>query len=309
MKIQSEYKKKLIEIDIPDSKYWIDRNKQRISSYWNNADNLDNRIKKEFLKAYKELEKELYTFIGKVGKDGVMSYSNARVIQLMKLLVPYIDDLYEFQQLSITQLLTDTYKDNYYKSLYTISTGIKIAKSFIGIDGTLIKTALSFPWSGENFSERIYNNKRKLINVMRQEITQGFIRGDNVNKIASVFKDKMNITYKNSKRLIQTETGAVITESSKRSYKELDLDKYEYISTLDSRTSDICRKMDNNTFYIDEMIIGVNAPPMHVNCRSDIAPYVDNNTGERIAKRLDTGKYEYISANISYEEWEKKFIK
>ncbi|WP_316959815.1 minor capsid protein [Staphylococcus sp. IVB6181] len=48
------------------------------------------------------------------------------------------------------------------------------------------------------------------------------------------------------------------------------------MAKLDERASKICRQNDDKVFYVKDMVPGVNAPPMHPNCRSTTAPYVGN---------------------------------
>lgn len=307
MKIKTEYKGKEIYIDIPDPKYWEERNKKKVSKYWTNADNMEKRLSKEYLKAYKELEKELYTFIGKYGENGVLKYSQKRIIEIMKKIKPYIDNLYSEQQLSITGYLMDTYEGNYLATTYMIQDSLKVYGSFVGLNKNAIKAAISYPWSGDSFSNRIYQNKDKLITTLKQEITQSIIRGDSIDDLSKTVSKRLEISKKASFRLVQTETGAVMTESDRVAYKDMGMDKYEYLSTLDSRTSEICRDLDGKVFNLEDMQIGVNAPPAHPMCRSTTSPYFDDLSASRIAKRLDTNEYEYIPSGISYREWEKRF--
>ena len=58
-------------------------------------------------------------------------------------------------------------------------------------------------------------------------------------------------------------------------YEEVGSDKYEYQAYLDSRTSDICKGLDNEIFYTKDAQTGVNFPPMHPNCRSTTLPLPD----------------------------------
>lgn len=289
---------------LPNSEYWIKRAEQRVSPYWANADNLEKRFKKEFQNVYKELEKELYTFAGK----NDLTYSQSRIIALMKEIKPHIDKLYDEQQTSIAEHLLNVYEDNYYKGLFSIAVGVNTSYSFVSLNESFIKSAISFPWSGENFSDRIYNNKTKLIQTLRTELTQSLIRGDSIKETARTVSDRLEISRKNANRLVQTETGAVISSSDKKSYKEWELDEYEYVATLDKRTSEICRSLDNEVFKLDDMVIGVNAPPTHPNCRSTTVPYFSDNIGKRIARDIETGRAEYVPSDMKYEQWYKKYI-
>lgn len=286
MIIKGEYKGKPINIEIPDNEYWNKRNENKVSKYWTMADNLEKRLSKEYLKAYKELEKELYTFIGKYGKEGVITYSNSRIIALMKELKPYIDNLYEFQQLSITDHLVEVFNDDFIKTTYMIQDTLKIYGSFVGINERAIKTIISYPWSGDSFSNRIYRNKDKLLIALKEELTQGIIRGDSISDLSKVMAKRLDISRKSANVLVQTETGAVLTEADKKAYKEYDVEKYEYLSTLDSRTSEICRDLDGKVFNLDDMQIGVNAPPLHPNC-FDKEVEIFTNNGWKYIKELN----------------------
>lgn len=307
MIIKATVKGKEIEIDIPASDYWIERNKQRITPYWNNADNLEKRMNKEFEKVYKELEKELYTFVGKFGTDNKLTYSQKRIVSLMKEIKPYIDDLYDYHQLSLTDLLMETYKDNYFKGLYDLTIGTKVAYSFVGINETAIKTAINYPWSGENFSDRIYNNKNNLIRSLRTDLTQSIIRGDSIKDTTKIVANRLGISRKNAGRLVQTEVGAVLTTSDKKMYEDFGLDEYEYVATLDDRTSAICKELDNKVFKVEDMTIGVNASPMHPRCRSTQVPFFSDNTTKRMARDLSIGKSVVID-DMSYKEWENTYV-
>jgi hypothetical protein len=47
-------------------------------------------------------------------------------------------------------------------------------------------------------------------------------------------------------------------------------EKYEWVSVIDGRTSEICRELDNTRWFYGKGPL----PPAHVNCRSNISPYV-----------------------------------
>lgn len=308
MQIKAKYKGKEITIDIPDNKYWQKRKELRVSSYWSNLDNVDNRFTKEMTSVYKELEKELYTFIGKYGKDGVLSYSDRRVVELMKVIKPYLDTSFDAQNKTMTDSLTDSYKENYIGSMHEIATGIQ-SSPFVAINERAIKTAISFPWSGESFSDRLYSNKNNLIRTLRQEIAQGLIRGDSIPDMARNMGKRLDVSNKALVTLLRTETGAVFTASDKKSYEDSDLREYQFLATMDNRTSKQCQDEDGMVFLVKEMVSGSNAPPLHPRCRSTTTPYFDDGFGKRIAKNFNTGKYEYVDSKMSYKDYASKFVK
>lgn len=308
MQIKTKINGETVFIGVPDFEYWIKRFDQEKAEFWKDADNLEMELSRQYSKTYKNLEKELRAYVSRNGIDNVMEYSQKRITGLMKELKPHVDELYQNEESLLFEHLYETFKANYLKTSFAIASSIKVYPFINEPTEAVIKTALSFPWSGENFSSRIYQNKNKMILQLRQELTQGFIRGDSVNDISKGVSNRVNISLKNAKRLVQTETGAVLTESDKIAYKDFWLDQYEYLSTLDDKTSTICQELDGSVHDLDDMVIGVNAPPMHPNCRSTTIPHFDDNVGERIARDINTGKAEYVPSTVTYKEWYNKYI-
>lgn len=307
MQIKTKINGETVFIDVHDYEYWIKRFGQEKADFWKDADNLEMELSRQYTKTYKNLEKELRAYVSKFGADNLMEYNQKRIIWLMKELKPHVDELYKNEEELLFKHLFDTFKANYLKTSFSIASGVKVYPFINEATEAVIKTALSFPWSGENFSSRIYHDKNKMILQLRQELTQGFIRGDSINDMSKRVSSRVNISFKNAKRLVQTETGAVLTESDKIAYKDFGLDQYEYLSTLDNKTSTICQELDGSVHDLVDMVIGVNAPPMHPNCRSTTIPHFDDNVGERIARDINTGKAEYVPSTITYKEWYNKY--
>lgn len=307
MQIKSEYDGKEIVIDIPDSEYWLDRAKKRVSAYWSNADNVEKELNKKFLETYKSLEKEFLAFSNKYGKDGVLTYSQKRVVSLMLELKPHIDRLYLDEDKLVTDHLSESYSDNYVKGMYELTSGTSVAFNFAKIDNRAVQAAITYPWSGASFSDRIYQNKDKLINVLRQEITSSLIRGDSTQQTARVISDRLDISRKDANMLVQTETAAVITSSDKKAYTDFGIQEYEYEATLDNRTSPICRELDMQVFDVQDMTSGLNAPPMHPRCyKDDVEVFTDQ--GWKLFADLN-GDEMFWSFNKDNAEGENGFIK
>lgn len=211
------------------------------------------------------------------------------------------------QQMTIEDFLYDTYESNYYQTGFNIAVGTGIGATFTKLNDRAIRQAITFPWSGDQFSQRIWDNRNKLVSTMRQTIINGFIRGSSVQKMSRELSKVMNSAYKNSLRLIRTETAHVIGEATAEGYNEYGIEQYQYIATLDKRTSSICRGLDSKVFDLKDKQVGVNYPPMHPNCRSAVAAYFDRDYTVRRARRND-GQNEIIP-NMSYSQWEKKYVK
>ncbi|MCD4839738.1 minor capsid protein [Neobacillus sedimentimangrovi] len=216
------------------------------------------------------------------------------------------------QQNTIMQWLVKVFKSNYYQTIYQLQVGTGLGIGFAQLNEAAVKEAITHPWSGDMFSDRIWDNKNALVRQLRQTITQGLIKGLSVQKMAKEIKNAMNNSYSNALRLVRTETAYVIGESTYQGYKQSGyMYQYIYLATLDSRTSPICRKLDNKVYKLEEKQVGVNYPPLHPNCRSAVAPYFNGDElkeSVRIARGEGKETY-YVPANMTYAEWHKQYVK
>ena len=121
--------------------------------------------------------------------------------------------------------------------------------------------------------------------------------------------NKMNVSKVNAGRLVMTESAYFSSVAQRECFKELDVERYEIVATLDGHTSDICQEMDGKVFKMNEYKEGVTAPPFHVICRSCTAPYFDDEfaKGERISRDEEGDTY-YVSADMTYKDWKEKYV-
>lgn len=218
------------------------------------------------------------------------------------------------KQLGVTSnVMQDVYKTGYYHTAYELQHGFNIGFDIAGLDQSQIEKVISKPWAKDkfNFSERIWNNKNKLIDEVHTELTQNIMLGGDPQKAIDAIAKKMNTSKYNAGRLVMTEEAYFSSAAQKDCFNELGVEQYEIVATLDSHTSDICRKLDGQHFPMKDYQAGVTAPPFHVYCRSTTVPYFDNNfgqLGERAARDKKTGKTYYVPDNMTYPEWEKTFV-
>ena len=207
----------------------------------------------------------------------------------------------------VSKHIKDVYKESYYRTAYEIQKGVGVGSNFAALNDRLIEKVVNKPWlaDGKNFSDRIWGNKTQLINQLHTSLSQMCITGAGPDKAISQIASKMNVSKVNAGRLVMTESAYFSSAAQKECFKELDVEKYEIVATLDGHTSDICQEMDGKVFKMSEYEEGVTAPPFHVNCRSCTAPYFDDEwggKGERAARNEDGDTY-YVPADMTYGEW------
>ena len=214
----------------------------------------------------------------------------------------YINEVYENTNKRLTVAYSSTIKDNYYQTIFDIHKSIGVGVSFSYIDNDMIKEILAFPWSGRHYSSRLWSNRTKLKNAMVEELTQMLIQGKGVKETSKALSKRLDADLKNCIRLIHTEHSYFMSESTAKAYEEMNVEKYQFLATLDNRTSEICQKLDGKVFDLKDRVVGVNASPCHPSCRSCEIPYIENDYSTRFA-RDSKGKRIEIPSNITYKEW------
>ncbi|PEZ66425.1 phage head morphogenesis protein [Bacillus anthracis] len=188
---------------------------------------------------------------------------------------------------------------------------MKINTPTYRINEKLIEDILTYPWSGDNFSNRIWDNKQKLIKVLRQELTQGVIQGLHADDVADRLKDKMNVSLRDAITLVHTETAYFYGKGTLDSYEEAQIEGYKLHVTYDRRTSPICRSLDASKVYRrDEASVGVNYPPLHIRCRTLAIPNFEGLSGPKYRWVRDNKdkSVKVEEASMSYEKYEKQFL-
>ena len=212
----------------------------------------------------------------------------------------------------IKELAQDIYTDGYYHTAFEIQKGTGIGFDLMKLDPNKVEKLLSRPWAadGKNFSERVWQNKRQLLNELENTLTQGIIRGQDPKKVIAEMSKRMQVSKGKTGRLIMTESAFFSSASQRDCFNDLDVEQYEIVATLDGHTSETCRSMDGKVLPMKDYKPGVTAPPFHVNCRSTTAPYFDDEftVGEQRAARDEDGQYYTVPADMKYEDWEKVFV-
>lgn len=217
---------------------------------------------------------------------------------------------------SLDDMTKKLYQSGYYHTCFEIQKGFRIGWEIGQIDERKLQKVISKPWAadGKNFSDRVWQSKTTMVNELHQQMTRIIIQGKAPDEaIKSMTKFLQNKT-KNAKyqagRLVMTEQAFISSAAQKDAFNDLDVEEFEIVATLDSHTSEICRKMDGQHFLMKDFELAVTAPPFHVWCRSTTVPYFGDEwgrSGERAARGIE-GKTYYVPADMTYSEWKKAMV-
>ncbi|MCI9641258.1 MAG: minor capsid protein [Eubacterium sp.] len=212
----------------------------------------------------------------------------------------------------IDKMARKVYSDTYYHSIFEMQKGFNIGFEIGQIDERKLNKIIAKPWAadGRNFSDRIWQQKAQLVDELHTQLTRNCLLGKAPDDAIKTISNKFGVSKSQAGRLVMTEEAYFHSEAQREAFKELDVEEFEIVATLDNKTSDICREMDGKHFPISEYEPGRTAPPFHCWCRSVTVPYFDDDfgeIGERAARDAD-GKTYYVPADMTYKEWEKKYV-
>jgi len=282
-------------------------------------------LNKSELKSYLEQTKEYYEAIKatdyafdpayrqKLHRQLSLKSAASRLEALQADVQWQIEKLYAQEQDAFREGLSGSYEDAYYRTMFNIQQGVGFGSPFSSLNVEAIEKAVSQKWLGENYSDRIWTDKDRLTIAMGQIIPRGIALGQNPRIIGKDISHQMGVRLSYSERLVRTEFSQIANEASFDAYKEAGIESYQYLATLDHRTSEICQDLDSKVFALSEKMVGVNFPPAHPNCRSTTIPYFPEDEidrlfakAERIARDPKTGKSYLVPASITYREWAKE---
>lgn len=214
--------------------------------------------------------------------------------------------LYGNQVDGIDTLARETYSEGYYHTAYEIQKGYNIGWDLQSLDSRRIEKVLSKPWTadGLTFRDKCWKQKTELVSTVSTELTQTLMRGLAPDKAIKNIAERFNVAKSKAGRLVMTESAYFASVAQKDCFNDLDVEKFEIVATLDSRTSAICQELDGQVFDMKDYEPGVTAPPFHPWCRTTTVPYFEDNYGERIARDLEGNTY-YVPSDMTYKEWKK----
>lgn len=203
----------------------------------------------------------------------------------------------------------------FYKSIFARAlTNIYKAK---GVKDTIKVNDLIIKSNG-TFSQQLAS-----ISILQQRRIKGIVKqGMTENKaMVNIARDLGRSGLLASTVQLRTLTRTAITETSNyvsnTTYKLNDdvVQGYQYVATLDSRTSLICARLDGKVYSLDNK--NAPQPPQHFNCRSTTIPVIKsanqllNTDNNRLQKRKIAGLSDsrrasingQVPAKTTYEEW------
>lgn len=239
------------------------------------------------------------------------SYRMKRLERLNDDLDRMRESIYRSEKKGSDAFYSDLMKDSYYKATFDLQQQTGLAYSFSSLPETEIKRLRGLKWTGEGYSDRIWDNTGALASSVKDELLVSLMTGRSTRDTAQAIAERFEVSQNNARRLVRTESAFFHNQMELLSYEDAEITKYKFVAVLDKRTSHICQEHDNKVYDTDKAEPGVNYPPLHPWCRSTTIAHdddIDYSKLERRARNPETGKTELVPADMSYDEWYSKYV-
>lgn len=206
--------------------------------------------------------------------------------------------------------LKDIYSDSYYRTWHSIDAYKGFHSNFAQVDTVAVDELIKYPFNGADFSTRLWNQKEHMLTKLSESLTVMLTQGKNPATLYKDFAKTFGVKKHEAYRLLYTEAAFISEEASQTMYQEDGVEKYEIIATLDTKTSETCRRQDGKIYKVEDRKTGLNAPPFHMWCRTTTGPWyddVDLSDQKRVARDENGNIYE-VPADMNYEQWYDKHI-
>lgn len=258
-----------------------------------------NAFRKEIAKLSKDASEEEKKRLDQLKQRLYISRQEALLAEIQHFAVK----LHAATEETISQTLEGIYKQQESHNHYNLEQQLGWGVNFEGLAPAQIEALIHQGYDGRDFSEKTWYSTTQLVKNLNVLLPQQFLLGRSTQDIAKELSKTMNTPRYAAEALVRTEGSNVASQADLNFYQKANIKSYEFMATLDDRTSEECQMLDGMHFNVKDAQTGVNLPPIHTNCRSTTLPDVDMDDIDetRLAKDVD-GNYISIPKQ-SYSDW------
>ena len=200
-----------------------------------------------------------------------------------------------------------SYTESYYHTAYEVQKGLGVGWTMQAVNSGEVEKLLSRPWTTDmkTFRARCWTDKVSLVETVNQELTRMVATGEAPDKAIAAIVKKFGVSKYNAGRVVMTESAYFSSAAQKDCFKDLGVERYQVVATLDSTTCETCGELDSQVFLMSAYKVGATAPPFHPWCRCCTCPYFEDmkGLGERYARDAVTNERYKVPKDTTYADW------
>ena len=213
--------------------------------------------------------------------------------------------------------LGETFMESYYRTAYALESTVRARLGFGQLNPKTIEAAIINPLDRVGFLARNRDNQALLTRQLKEQLTQGLIRGESYQSTALRIKQRMDVGATNVLRIVQTENHRCQTLGRLASFDQAEeagvIMVRVWVATLDGNTRDEHQDMDGVEANEDNLFpspIGLvegpglsGDPSFDINCRCTVRGEIkDYEPKLRRAREVEGERGELIQYK-TYNQW------
>ncbi len=279
---------------------------------------LEKSLIKEYTAALDSIGAELGKFYSKYAQNDVLTYDEAiKYNRLLAFEISIIDELKALGETNdklIKSTLFNIYDESYFRTGFFFESGVQAKLAFNTLNPKVVELAIQNPISGLTLNERLSKNRTEIIYKIKQELTQGLIRGDSYTTMTRTLKEVLENDATKAKRIVQTESNRIMNnarnDAINHAVSQGVILKKVWQATLDDKTRDRHGELDGKAADKDGLfhMSGYSAAfpgdfgvaSLDINCRCSVISVIEG--FEPSVRRV---RGEGVVPYKTYEEWRK----
>ena len=269
--------------------------------------------------ALKDLRLQLATLYEKYSVNGVLSYADmAKYNRLNSMIGGMTETLKATTKntsKAILQANKKIFERSYYHNAFLIEKTAQVKLAFGVLNPKVVQASVENPIAGLTLSETLQTNRLAIITKIKQELTQGVIKGEPYSRIAKRIATVLGNDAAKANRVVRTEahrnSNQAHLDSMDHAASHGVKTKKMWVATLDDRTRDTHADLDGQTVEMDEDFRSSSGargqgpglfgdPAEDINCRCEMITVIEGYepTERRAGKE--------VVPYTTYKEWAKE---
>lgn len=256
---------------LSNEEYWQQRISRIMQDIYNAQETKNITLLQNYKKALNDIKIEIHNLYEKMGNSPSLTeaYKYNRLNKIKKQLEKIVKNLGDKEQKHFDNSLSNNYIEAAEKVAKELN--IKLGIDFNKVDTKTVDNVLIYPWSGSDYSSRIWRNKDKLLFNLNETLTRGLVQGTSLITLSNELKKKMDSGAYEALRLIRTEAAHIVNVATIDRYKESGVvEKVIWWASTDERTCPTCGALHGQEFILGKEPNN----PNHANCRCCWVPVI-----------------------------------
>lgn len=263
------------------------------------------RYEKHVTNEFKKIFKILYTrTISELNNEEITTNNQKRLLAFLKNIKTFEEEFSLKTSAKISEFIDEFVLYETEAEPFLLKEAMPDGVDIVGFTAEKLAAATSeYMQTGQTIAGMFSALEKSTLDFISKESAIGFLNGETTPQIIRRLKDREMVSDRHLSSTVRTSLNHIANQARRIIGQEnSDVVKYvQWVSSLDFRTSDICRYRDNKKYKLNEK---TPFPPAHINCRSTVVyiTYFDDLENEAPRAALGGG----VDSKANYYDFLKR---